>query len=215
MKLTVGQIFELIKQSHTKEQRAEIMRDQSNNDFFKSLVKAAYDDRIEFNLPEGTPDYRPNPCPIGLSFVNLTTELRKLHYFIKGESSNKLPRSKRESMFIQLLEALDAQEAKVFLAVKSKNLEDYGITKVLVEEVYPGLINSKDRTDDSVTMSNVSFSFVMPKQMKLPPDMTEHSKVLLNWVNQVLKNACTQQKIPVMSVNYADVQVDVKPLEAK
>ena len=44
-------------------------------------------------------------------------------------------------MFIQLLEGLHPEEAKIICLVKDKNLTDkYKLTKALVEEAYPDIV---------------------------------------------------------------------------
>ena len=47
---------------------------------------------------------------------------------------------RRETMFIQLLEGLHPEEAKIICLVKDKNLEDkYNVTKDMVIEAFPDI----------------------------------------------------------------------------
>ena len=60
-----------------------------------------------------------------------------LHHFVKG-GNDSLKSLRRESMFIQLLEGLHADEANLLCKVKDRRLEeDYKITIDIVKEAYP------------------------------------------------------------------------------
>ena len=68
----------------------------------------------------------------------LYREIRKMQYFIKGK--NNVHPIKRETLFIQMLESLQQDEAKLVLAMKDKTMPYKGITLKLVQEAFPGLI---------------------------------------------------------------------------
>lgn len=70
-------------------------------------------------LPEGDPPFKPDGAPIGMSPANLLMELRKLYVFTPERELNQ---SRREALFIQLLENVHPSEAKVLLALKDQKL---------------------------------------------------------------------------------------------
>jgi hypothetical protein len=47
---------------------------------------------------------------------------------------------KREKLFIEILEAVNEEDARVFIAAKDKNLKVKGLTKKLVNDAFPNLI---------------------------------------------------------------------------
>lgn len=71
-------------------------------------------------LPEGDPPFKPDAAPIGMSPANLLMELRKLYVFTPERELNQ---NRRESLFIQLLENVHPDEAKVLLAIKDQKLD--------------------------------------------------------------------------------------------
>ena len=87
-------------------------------------------------MPEGTPPFKENDAPEGTEHTKLEKEGRILHHFFKGGSN--IPRIRREQMFIQLLEGLHPDEAKVVILAKDGILNKrYKITKACVEETFP------------------------------------------------------------------------------
>ena len=98
----------------------------------RAILKYAYDPKVKFILPEGAPPYKQNQLP-DLQSV-LYSELRKLYLFIEGGNPN-LKQTRREYLFIQLLENLDKEDAELIVAVKDKKIPYKGITKKFVEEV--------------------------------------------------------------------------------
>ena len=69
----------------------------------------------------------------------MESEYRGLYRFFKGGA--KLPGSKRESMFIQLLEGLSAEEAELLCLVKDGKLSSNykRITKAVIQEAFPAI----------------------------------------------------------------------------
>jgi hypothetical protein len=83
--------------------------------------------------------------PQGFGETTLKVSAKGWYVFNKENAPN-LRQSKRESMFISLLEALDPVEAEILLAAKDKKL-DLGLTKKALDEVFPGLIKSEGKTN--------------------------------------------------------------------
>ena len=90
-------------------------------------------------LPEGDVPYSPNEAPKGTDHNRLTSEYKNLYHFVKGGNDSLAP-LRRESMFIQLLERLHAEEAEVICLVKDKNLTDkYKLTRDVVADAFPDI----------------------------------------------------------------------------
>ncbi len=84
----------------------------------KAIFAHAFLDSHKWLLPEGEPPFKPAAEPMGMTETNLYTEARRLYVFMKPE----LTPLKRESMFINLLEGIHPEEAKVLIAVKDQKL---------------------------------------------------------------------------------------------
>jgi hypothetical protein len=132
---SISTILKSVAEKTTLPFRKEVLWEHRGNTGLLTILKLAYDPGIVFNLPEGAPPYK--PCPYLDQENMLYTQLRKIHYFL-GES--KLPPMKREKLFIDMLEALDPEDAKLMIAVKDKSIPYPGITRKLVEQTFPGLL---------------------------------------------------------------------------
>ena len=78
-----------------------------------------------------------NDAPEGTEHTMLITEARKLFHFIKG-GNPQLTTNKRESMFVQMLEGLNQNEANLLVAAKDKKLHQLykGLSKNVVMEAF-------------------------------------------------------------------------------
>ena len=99
-----------------------------------------FDESIVCLMPEGEVPFNPNDAPVGTDHTRLESEYRGLYRFFKG-GDPKLGRTKREQMFIQLLEGLSAEEAELLILCKDGNLNDKykRITKAVVSEAFPSI----------------------------------------------------------------------------
>lgn len=101
------------------------------------ILQGAFDPSVVWLLPPGEPPYKPNEL-VDQQHV-LLKECEKLRYFIKGFHDN-LNQTKRETMFVELLERVDPEDAKLLCAIKDKKMPFNGITLQHVKEGLPGLI---------------------------------------------------------------------------
>lgn len=103
------------------------------------IMQLAHDSSIKWALPEGTPRYKPFN---GLDADGrLYSETRRLYLFLEGGNSN-LTRLKRESLFIQLLESLDAGDAELICNIKEGKFPK-AINRKIVNLTWPGLIKDE------------------------------------------------------------------------
>ena len=111
------------------------------NDFpIKVILDLVYNPNIKFLLPETDPPY--TPVDEGIDAQNvLKADVRRLKYCLNIPDGEQLRPLKREQMFIQMLEAVDANDAKLLLAVKNKKLppELRDITESVVRKAFPGI----------------------------------------------------------------------------
>ena len=139
MKLTIAEILQKAHNAKTKSEKVKVLQ-QNNSQALRSLFIWNYDDSVVSAIPDGEVPYRPNPAPMGTEHTLLEKEARKFYYFIKGGADN-LPSMKKENMFIQMLEGLHEDEAKVLCLVKDKQLgKRYRITKAVVETAFPTIV---------------------------------------------------------------------------
>ena len=133
---TVHEIFTKINNAKDKSGKIAILR-QFDNQAMRQLLKAAFDPKIKFDLPEGNPPYIKNEAPAGTEHTSLASEAKKLYHFVVG-GNNQINKLKKETMFIQMLEGLHEQDAEVLMAIKNKTLNNAykGLTANLVKETF-------------------------------------------------------------------------------
>jgi len=108
----------------------------NDNTAIRTVLKYAYDPNIKWALPEGDPPYK--PCEYPHQENMLYQEIRRLYLFLEGGNPN-LKQVKRESMFIEVLQSVDPEDAKLLLSIKDKKLPYKGLNSKIVLKAFPGL----------------------------------------------------------------------------
>ena len=103
----------------------------------RQVCKGAFDPNIEWLLPPGDVPYTANDAPIGTEHTLLSQEAKRLYLFAKG-GDNRLTNTKRETLFIQMLEGLSAEEAEFLITVVNKKVNNKykGFTANLVKDAF-------------------------------------------------------------------------------
>jgi len=112
-----------------------------HNDFpIKVIVDLVYNPNIEFLLPETDPPYTPVDKAVDAQNV-LKRDIRKIKYFLNLPEGEQLRPFKREQMFIEMLESVDPNDARLLLSVKNKKMpkELKDITESVVRKAFPGI----------------------------------------------------------------------------
>ena len=132
----VSEIFTKINNAKDKPKKVEVLR-QYDTPGMRMILKGAFDPKIVWELPEGTPPYIENEAPAGTEHTYLEVEARRLYNFAKGGNST-INKIRKETLFIQMLEGLHASEAKVLIDVKNKSLNKTykGLTSDMVKEAF-------------------------------------------------------------------------------
>ena len=132
------EVLELVDQQRSKAKKIDILREYAD-DALKSILIWNFDPTAISVLPEGHVPYKENEVPVGTDHTSLRREWKNLYHFVKG-GNDRLSAMRRETMFIQLLEGLHPEEAKIICLVKDKNLQNqYKITYEMVQQAYPDI----------------------------------------------------------------------------
>ena len=109
------------------------------NDALTAVLIWNFDDTVYSLLPEGEVPFNKNEVPVGTDHTSLRREWKNLYHFIKG-GNDKLSKTRRETMFIQMLEGLHPDEADLLCLVKDRGLGGkYKISKQAVEKAFPDI----------------------------------------------------------------------------
>ena len=132
----ISEIFTKINNAKDKPKKIEVLR-QYDTPGMRMILKGAFDPKIEWDLPEGTPPYIANEAPAGTEHTYLEVEAKRLYNFAKG-GNDTINKIRKETLFIQMLEGLHASEAKVLIDVKNKSLNKTykGLTSDMVKEAF-------------------------------------------------------------------------------
>ena len=131
-----SEIMQAVSSAKTKSSKIKILQ-ENRSPALVALFVWNFDPSIESALPEGEVPYTPNDSPTVDSQSKLASQYRTLYNYVKG-GNDGLKRTRREALFIELLESLHPDEAEVVCLCKDKNLgSKYRITHNVVKEAYP------------------------------------------------------------------------------
>ena len=138
-RLLISEVLRKVSNAKTKKEKVDLLT-KHNSAALRQLMIINFDESVISEIPEGEVPYTPNDAPVGTDHTRLESEYRGLFRFFKGVD-NRLKSLKRETMFIQLLEGLSAEEAELLCLVKDGRLtEKYKrITKAVVSEAFPSI----------------------------------------------------------------------------
>ena len=158
----VFEVLELASKQRTKAKKIEVLKTYEH-DSIKAIFIWNFDESVISLLPEGEVPYEEVDEQVaysgslseniqkeigggetaskqdGKGKSSLRRDYTKLYHFIKG-GNDSLTKTRRESMFINLLQVLHPKEAEILILVKDKLLRDkYKITLDNVKEAYPDI----------------------------------------------------------------------------
>ena len=134
----IFEILGLVSKQRSRAKKIEVLKEYAC-DPLKAILIWNFDDTVHSMLPEGEVPYERNDVPVGTDHTSLRKEWKNLYHFVKG-GNDSLSKTRRESMFIQILEGLHPNEAQILTLVKDKKLEAmYKISRPIVEEAYPDI----------------------------------------------------------------------------
>ena len=138
-RLLISEILRKVSNAKTKAEKVKLLR-ENNSTALRQLLIINFDESVVSLMPEGDVPYKPNDAPVGTDHSRLEQEYRGLYRFFKGGDARLKP-AKRETMFIQLLEGLSAEEAELLCLVKDgkMNTKYKRITKAVISEAFPSI----------------------------------------------------------------------------
>jgi hypothetical protein len=131
-----SEIATKINNAKDKPRKLKILKEHDSVPL-RQVLKGAFHPDIEWLLPPGDVPYTSNDAPIGTDHTLLSQEAKRLYLFTKG-GDDSLSNTKRETLFIQMLEGLCAEEAEFLVTVVNKKVNNKykGFTANLVKEAF-------------------------------------------------------------------------------
>ena len=131
------EVLQKVSNAKTKAQKVKLL-EEFNTPALRAILIANFDESVISMLPDGEVPYKKNEAPEDTEHTKLAHEYRKLYLFFKGGAN--ISQTRRETLFIQLLEGLHQGEAEVLCLVKDKRIgKRWKITRQCVEQAFPSI----------------------------------------------------------------------------
>jgi hypothetical protein len=130
MKKGIGEIIKEVKDAKSVGEKIRILQREDNREL-RGILELTYDNRLTWALPEGNPPYK----PLDKSFDNqgmLYSEMRRMYIFLEGKAN--VSQTRREQLFIEILEQLDPDDAALLIEAKDRKIK--GVSKNIVKQAY-------------------------------------------------------------------------------
>lgn len=108
----------------------------------KMILQFALDPRVKWLLPEGEPPF--TPCDAPDIENQMYAEARRLYIFVEHANVDMKP-WRREALFIEILQTVHPDDAKLLVAAKDKKLPVKGLSVQVINSAFPGLIYEQDK----------------------------------------------------------------------
>jgi len=136
----IYEVFDEFELAKNKKDRMAVI----GNNLSKALTEVlqlAFHPQYEWLVTEMPEGYVIKEVPAGMSYAQLSTELRKMYMFQKGnETAEKLTPRKREQLLVEYLQNLEPREAEVVMGIFNKDLGVKGLDYKFVKEAFPNLL---------------------------------------------------------------------------
>lgn len=143
MNLLVSEILDKFETAKTREEKIAVLKNNVTDPLLV-LLRLNYDHMLKMDLPEGEPPFRKDTDkPIGYSESSLQLELRRFYVWL--EPTTNLPKLKKESLFVNMLEGIHWTEAEALCLAKDRKLHTKykSLKEDIVREAFPLALTPK------------------------------------------------------------------------
>ena len=135
-KLLMHEVLTKVNNAKDKPKKIAVLK-ENDTPGLRRIIKGSFDPNITWDLPEGSPPFIANEAPEGTEHSLLENESKKFWHFVTG-ADVATSKTRKETMFVQILEALSKGEAEVSIAMKDKELHKKykGLSKAVVKEAF-------------------------------------------------------------------------------
>ena len=135
---SVVEILGLVEETKGKQSKVDILKQFTDRNDVKYALKAAFDPRVVFTLPDGLPDgfvVGDHDTPEGamdMAPERFIRVFKRMQYWVEGGSA-QASQSKREEIYLNTLKSLEKSEAEFLVAIKDKTMPFKSVTKEICE----------------------------------------------------------------------------------
>ena len=138
---SIVEILGLVEETKGKQSKIDILKQFTSRNDVKYALKAAFDDRVQFTLPEGLPEGTQIGDPdtpegaMDIAPERFIRVFKRMQYWVKGGLANSTSKvAKQEEIFLNTLRSLEKSEAEFLLAIKDKTMPFKSVTKEICED---------------------------------------------------------------------------------
>ena len=175
-KLQIHEIFDMVQKAPSDKAAIDILY-KHHNATIAMVLFHAYSPTIKYKLPEGTPPFKTVNIPAGYAEATFYSEERRLRYLWINPPAGMKP-VKLEALFIQLLEGMHQDDAKILIAMKDKTLDKLypRLTEDFIRTAYPVLLPHKVVVESTETTDNTEVNKTKSKKTKTSTAKTPAKK---------------------------------------
>ena len=143
MHLLVSEILDKFEVAKTREEKIAVLQNNVTDPLLV-LLRLNYDHMLKMDLPDGEPPFRKDTDkPIGYSESSLQLELRRFYVWLNPATN--LPKLKKESLFVNMLEGIHWTEAEALCLAKDRKLHTKykSLKEDIVREAFPLALTPK------------------------------------------------------------------------
>ena len=135
---SIVEILGLVEETKGKQSKVDILKQFADRNDVKYALKAAFDERVQFTLPDGLPDgfvIGDPDTPEGamdMAPERFIRVFKRMQYWVEGGRA-QASQSKREEIFLNTLRSLEKSEAEFLLEIKDKKMPFKSVTKEICE----------------------------------------------------------------------------------
>ena len=135
---SIVEILKLVEETKGKQSKVDILKTFNERGDVKYALKAAFDPRVVFTLPEGLPDgfvIGDPDTPDGamdMAPERFIRVFKRMQYWVEGGSA-QTSQPKREEIYLNTLRSLEKSEAEFLIAIKDKTMPFKSVTKEICE----------------------------------------------------------------------------------
>lgn len=135
----IHEVFEEIEAAPDRE-TAKTILSYNMTAGMRGVLRANFHPGIKFVIDE-IPQYRVSDAPIGLGETSIHKEINRVYIFEENNPrvAPNLTLERKKQILSQILEALEAKEAKIFADMIMKRIKVKHLSKEMVEEVFPDM----------------------------------------------------------------------------
>ena len=135
---SIVEILELVEETTGRQAKVDILTTFKDRADVKYALKAAFDSRVVFTLPDGLPDgfvVGDPDTPEGamdMAPERFIRVFKRMQYWVEGGSA-QASQAKREEIYLNTLRSLEKSEAEFLIAIKDKTMPFKSVTKEICE----------------------------------------------------------------------------------